>query len=167
MSQLQSAVRHRNISEESEQNSSLRMDTSNVQVKTCLTCLPNSIKHTVVKYVSKGSNDNMVVCSLKRERLACFSQPRWHRICCSVLSPRWVCSLMWLGFSNTERLGLAPVLYLADFPHYSWVLPDLLWWETSNQQFYLCLQFKNNYVCILRFNLSPGRWLFRTGTWCC
>lgn len=87
----------------------------------------------VVKYVSKGSNDNMMVCSLKRERLACFSQPRWHCICCSMLSPQWVRSLMWRGFSNAERLELALVLYLADSLHYHGVLPDLQWQEKSNQ----------------------------------
>lgn len=87
----------------------------------------------VVRNTSKGSNVNMVVCSLRRERLACFSQPRWHRICCSVLSPRRVCSLMWRGFSNAGRLRLAPVLSLADSPHYSGVLTDSQWQEASNQ----------------------------------
>lgn len=87
----------------------------------------------VFKYVSKGSKDNVVVCSLRRERLACFSQPRWHCICCSVLSPQWVFSLIWCGFSNADRLGLSPVLYLADSPHYGGVLPDSQWQGTSNQ----------------------------------
>lgn len=73
MSQLLCAVRHRNISEESEQSSPPHGHFMSEE-KTCQACLLNSVKHMVVKYGSKSSND--YVCSLRRERLACFSQPR-------------------------------------------------------------------------------------------